>query len=283
MVTIDWRGGENDGGGSSVIRIRENDGGGRVANIHPFTLGELPGWGKIFAEGDAGPTQPIIANTNFPEDGWDPAILIDDIALQFAGKACWKSDTLPLPPPEQSAVGAEEKFKADVDAFIAARAIGNGTEVKEEIRYQADDILSYFMKLASCSPDVRPETQFLLVLSLRIGAIVTRHYKRKFMRARPTQVMPWVDTVIPTPRHPAYPSGHAMQAYLMAKVVKTVSPTFEKMADRLADRIAMNRVLAGVHFPADGDASKTLVDLIWNCLLTVDGIAKRLDEAKKEH
>jgi hypothetical protein len=283
MVTIDWRGGENDGGGSSVIRIRENDGGGRMANTHPFTLGELPGWSKAFVEGEAGAVQPIVSNTKFPEDGWDPAILIDHIALQFAGMACWKSDTLPAPPPEQSAADAELKFKEDVEAFIAARAIGLGTDVKEEIRYQADDILSYFMKLASCSPEVRPETYFLLVLSLRIGAIVTRHYKSKFMRARPTQVMPWVDTVIPTPRHPAYPSGHAMQAYLMAKVVKSASPKLYAMADHLADRIALNRVLAGVHFPADGEASKTLIDLVWHCLLTVDGIAKRLNAAKAEY
>lgn len=282
MAKIDWRGGENDGGGA-IILVRENDGGGgRIAGSYPFTPGELPGWDKSFGGEGLPVVHPTIADAVFPDDGWDPAIVIDDIALRFAGMACWKSDTFPEPPPEQSAVDPEKKFKDDLDAFIVARAALDN-KVKDEIRYQVDDIITYFMKLSACSPDVRPKTYFLLVLSLRIASIVVRHYKRKFMRARPAQVMPWVDTVIPTPRHPAYPSGHAMQAYLMAHAMKVVAPQLETMAMSLADRIALNRVLAGVHFPADGEASRSVIGIVWDCLQTVDGITELVTAAKLEH
>ncbi len=74
-----------------------------------------------------------------------------------------------------------------------------------------------------------------------------------------------------------------MQAYLMAKVVTEVAPQLGTMADKLAEKIALNRVLAGVHFPSDNDVSKKLVDPVWTSLLTVGDMMKRVADAKEEH
>lgn len=297
----DGPGGENDGPGGS----RENDGpGGRYAyppGAVPFTPGPLPGWDDVFVEAEQ---KTIVADATFPSDGWDPAMRIDRLALTFAASSGWKTSgaTIPPFPPGQWKEGAsaddvaksKEAFIEDVASLIALQKKTVDPALDREIKFQANNIISYFMKLASCSNEVRPNTYFLLCLALRIATIVSRHYKAMYMRPRPAQVIPWIDTLIPTPRHPAYPSGHSLQAHLMAEVVKDVTTKAEgqksTLADRamtLAERIAKNRELAGVHFPADSSASKNIAPAIWVALKENDETKKELEillnAAKAEH
>lgn len=274
-----WLGGENDGGGG-----RENDGGGRAAGPfgpEPFNPGPLPGWDSIF-DGD---WHAVVFGARFPEDGWDPAMEIDRIALAFSCRD-WKTKADPGPPPGHFEPGASDEQKAAAEKALME-------DVKEllllkeenfdegEIIYQANDILSYFMKLGSCSAQVRPITYFLLVLSLRVGQIVARYYKGRYMRARPVQVVPSLDTVIATPRHPSYPSGHALQARLMAKVLTEVASALGAQARTLANNITLNRERAGVHFRSDSAASEKIADKIWKVLTNMKEFNDKIQKARK--
>jgi acid phosphatase (class A) len=78
------------------------------------------------------------------------------------------------------------------------------------------------------------------------------------MRARPAQVWPAIAPVIPTPAHPSYPSGHSTQNHLIAACMKLAVPDLASACDILANRIAFNRELAGVHFPSDTAAGKRI-------------------------
>ena len=84
-------------------------------------------------------------------------------------------------------------------------------------------------------------------------------FKLKYQRARPAQVWPVVRPLLPTPRHPSYPSGHALQCFLIANVLGSSVAAIKPMLDILADRIAVNRERAGVHFPSDTAASRRMI------------------------
>ena len=78
--------------------------------------------------------------------------------------------------------------------------------------------------------------------------------------------------MILTPGHGSFPSGHATETFMSALVLlrllqnSTISP-YSVPADqaswalqlmRLASRVAMNRTVAGVHFPVDSAAGAVL-------------------------
>lgn len=82
--------------------------------------------------------------------------------------------------------------------------------------------------------------------------------KERFDRVRPSLLDPTLTTAIPIPGHPAYPSGHASEAHMVAYLLAELDPenTDAYLAD--AARIAKNREIAGVHYPSDTEAGKQL-------------------------
>lgn len=132
----------------------------------------------------------------------------------------------------------------------------------EELEAQRFGTERYFSKLLACSPEFRPVTHLVVLTCVQIGGLVASRFKLKYKRARPVQVWPVVRPLLPTPRHPSYPSGHALQCFLIAEVLgKTVPATAPQLA-RLALRIAVNRERAGVHFPSDTEASFGLAEKV---------------------
>jgi membrane-associated phospholipid phosphatase len=66
------------------------------------------------------------------------------------------------------------------------------------------------------------------------------------------------------PGHASFPSGHSTQAHLMALCVNDVFNTLPQQNTvledlwTLADRIARNREIAGLHYPSDSDAGRAI-------------------------
>jgi membrane-associated phospholipid phosphatase len=87
---------------------------------------------------------------------------------------------------------------------------------------------------------------------------------------RPIDYSPQVQPIIPTPRHGSLPSGHATESFIFAYVLRSllfaaraVNPVYADDSVRLqlmrqAQRIAVNRTVAGVHFPVDSAAGAAL-------------------------
>ena len=59
---------------------------------------------------------------------------------------------------------------------------------------------------------------------------------------------------------PAYPAGHALQAYYIAKKLSQKYPEKKNILNKIAEMCDLCRVKAGLHFPSDGQYSKYLVD-----------------------
>ncbi|SDJ18880.1 phosphatase PAP2 family protein [Aliiruegeria lutimaris] len=84
---------------------------------------------------------------------------------------------------------------------------------------------------------------------------------------RPDQVDGRILPMIPTPGHGSFPSAHATEAYAVLTVLEALVEAWGSHADRagrvamlrgLAERIAVNRTVAGVHYPIDSWAGATL-------------------------
>jgi len=66
---------------------------------------------------------------------------------------------------------------------------------------------------------------------------------------------------VETVQTPAYPAGHAYQAYLVAKKLSLKYPRKKRLFYNIALRCDICRVKAGLHYPSDGIFSRKLVDL----------------------
>jgi len=114
------------------------------------------------------------------------------------------------------------------------------------------------------------------------------------MRPRPSQLCPALLPPIEVPGHASFPSGHSTQAHLMALCMNQVLkglPQQDTMVDNLttlADRIARNREIAGLHYASDTAAGAALANGTLNYLKTAPASGgttryqKAIDLAKVE-
>jgi hypothetical protein len=82
--------------------------------------------------------------------------------------------------------------------------------------------------------------------------------------------------MIPTPGHGSFPSAHATEAYAVLTVLEALVKKWGSLADDdsrlkvmrgLAERIAVNRTVAGVHFPVDSWAGAALGTAVGRAVL----------------
>ncbi len=161
-----------------------------------------------------------------------------------------------------------------------------------EIHLQMSDLLSFFGSVTPLQPAGYRKTLDMLGSALDFGTLMVQRVKLELGCPRPELLSPQLQPVIQTPSHGSFPSGHATQAFLLAELL--VQLRFPKVAAkitqalmsdgsdtqdgrrrniedvlkgesksvphiyRLAARIAINRTVAGVHYPADSAAGALL-------------------------
>jgi membrane-associated phospholipid phosphatase len=101
------------------------------------------------------------------------------------------------------------------------------------------------------------------------------HFKHQYRIPRPSYLAPTLMPPVDPPGHASWPSGHATEAYLLALCLKDVLPQaafnperpHASPLDRVAERIARNREVLGVHYPCDSRAGKQLAEAIFPLLM----------------
>jgi hypothetical protein len=94
-------------------------------------------------------------------------------------------------------------------------------------------------------------------------------------RPRPNQLayyynMPLRPLIHSDANSAAYPSGHALTAYVMSEYYSRKYPELRVKLQELGQRIAKSRELVGLHYPSDQEASKQIAETIWkNNLITL--------------
>jgi hypothetical protein len=135
-------------------------------------------------------------------------------------------------------------------------------------------ILQYFSGILDFNLRSRPATVYLCTAALRIGSFQAMHYKYKYNRVRPSRLSPRLMPPIEPPGHASFPSGHATQARLIALCLEAVMPGAIIPAQpdqgplrQMADRIARNREVLGLHYRSDSAAGKQLANETFNLML----------------
>lgn len=157
-------------------------------------------------------------------------------------------------------------FSESVRELDAVRKAVNARTDKDVRFYHESDqnMSSLFYGLLKTKGVTQQEIKRLITGQLPVMGLV----KALFNRPRPYQL----DSTIQPPASsdtyhtPAYPAGHAWQAYLVAKHFSKRFPELGKELYGLADRIDEVRVQMGVHYPSDGTFSKTIVNLFYPLL-----------------
>jgi len=118
---------------------------------------------------------------------------------------------------------------------------------------------------------IKPEEMSLdemtrLIQSSRLVFIV-KSFKYLYNRARPAQLDPETinkknGTLLDseTAATPAYPSGHAIQAYYLAKILAQKFPAKTQALMETATKCANVRIMVGLHYPSDRDFGFWVVD-----------------------
>jgi acid phosphatase (class A) len=152
-------------------------------------------------------------------------------------------------------------------------------------QHTAEGAISYWEGMLMLEPSYAPATCLLIRSARRIGEHVGMCLKNEFRFPRPSQLCPAVVPMIDPPAHPSFPSGHALQGRLISLVLKDVRgalPQANELLDELAERVALNRIIAGLHYPLDNKAGVEAANEIHQMLK--DGLAfnELVSKAKDE-
>jgi len=136
-----------------------------------------------------------------------------------------------------------------------------------EILIQHDNAPAYWGALLALDHSTYPKTFQVLNLAVRIGQIVAAYYKWKYKRPRPSYVCPGLLPPYGPPAHTSFPSGHALQSWLLTGLLTKVAPKFKEELKWLAERVATNRERAGLHYRSDSRAGEIIAE---QCVRLID-------------
>jgi hypothetical protein len=161
-----------------------------------------------------------------------------------------------------------------------------GAILSQDVEFFTD-----FLAVLTIKPGSHPQTWRVLNIASLIGSFTALYFKDKYDLPRPSQLCPALLPPIPVPGHSSWPSGHSTQAHLMkncmlrvfAETTTTATPTMLAIpaADQvvlksdltvLADAIARNREIAGLHYCKDSDGGARLAYLLDTAILTTGAV-----------
>lgn len=125
-------------------------------------------------------------------------------------------------------------------------------------------------------------TSTIILAAYHDLAIATFITKQKFNRVRPSILDEDLGHSIQIPTHPAYPSGHATGAYVLAYLLQELDPDSAHTYLKSAQQITKNREIAGLHYPSDSEAGRLLARQLTDRLLSNSSFKRLMKEARKE-
>jgi len=136
-----------------------------------------------------------------------------------------------------------------------------------EINTQIFDKISFFGLAARLDAGAKKHTLELLGTVQGLTYNLELLVKHACWAPRPVEYSHSVQPIIQTPDHSSYPSGHSAESFAVATVLSYLmdpsqttkqAVAAQHMPFRIAHRIAVNRTVAGVHFPVDSAAGAQL-------------------------
>jgi hypothetical protein len=227
----------------------------------------------------------------FPGSPWTvdyyPIVVLSEFVSRTGKEAPTAWDRIDLPkPPEGADLDKELRQLAEIMNYRAGVAL--------EAIAQCNGIIDYFRGILTFTSSTHPKTFGLAAIAIRVGEFQVMHYKAKYDRPRPSRLSPRLMPLIEVPGHASYPSGHSTQAHLVARCLEEVMPVEVALPvaapngqepgplQCIADRIARNREVMGLHYPSDSRAGKILADETFKLLKECPTVQEMIDGAKSE-
>ena len=150
------------------------------------------------------------------------------------------------------------------------------SERLNEITTQLGVPFRYWAPIVDLNPTTHAHTLELLAVALRLGYHVLQPIKHYLGCPRPAAYSASIQPVIRPRRFDAFPSGHAMEAFLVARLLAALAGDkkdgpVDTPLQRQAARIANNRVVAGVHFHIDSVAGRMVAESLAEYVLSCCG------------
>lgn len=187
---------------------------------------------------------------------------------------------LPVPPPPRNSA---PQTRAELDELLALQAARTPAQERSiETHRTYDDVCQAIAQAGHHDLRPAPRTRALLAHVEEDASLAVFHAKRQFQRARPHQLEPRLHPCIAVPGHPAYPSGHALQGYLVARVLSLMFPGQREALMNAGARIGREREVAGLHYPSDGAASRALGEALFARLQTKATFLGEVEAARAE-
>jgi membrane-associated phospholipid phosphatase len=226
----------------------------------------------------------------FPASPWEAQYYAIVVLGEFVQQGGWDKF-------EQQLLAILEA--ADVASELAqlAALVDYRGGVLSEALLQVNGIDNFFRGILSFTPGSHPATYGLVLIALRVGEFQVMHYKARFDRPRASTLSPLLMPPIEVPGHAAFPSGHSTQAHLVALCLAEVMPAAMSKAanpatgnadpalgplQRMAERIARNREVLGMHYPSDSAAGKLLAELSCPLLMKCKTVSTLVERAQSE-
>ena len=212
----------------------------------------------------------------WPELYWDPAMRAHLILLEIVAQSNWKDIADNVQPHDDSQTQAEINDLIDKVKLRPER--------REEILEQANvSMVPTFTRSLMISPVSHPYTMQLIQIAIVVGRTMVMYAKQRFLRPRPSQLAPSIRPMFEVPGHPSYPSGHSMQAHLIALLLAEAGAgSYNCGLQPIAGRIAENREIAGVHYPSDSLTGQRFAEALVGEFGTSSLFSNVLERAKRE-
>lgn len=129
--------------------------------------------------------------------------------------------------------------------------------MKEIILYELelDNMIKMF------TDDKNEQIELYQFINNKLNPIIMK-VKVYYDRVRPSYLESTIEPVVNNPAHPAYPSGHATQAYFMAYMLSNKYPENKKKYFKTAINITLNRERGGFHYRSDSNYGKNIAKII---------------------
>ena len=168
-------------------------------------------------------------------------------------------DSIKLDPPPTNSSGQTKKELTQV--------INETNDASDEVKRQyinCDEDAMYYIKEYMDESGIEYDEEEMEYIKDQCTP-VSRHYKNMFNRPRPYQLaekykMELNKFKTGTANTPSYPSGHSVQAYVVANYYAKKHPEHKENLRDAADICAWGRVQAGLHYPSDYKAGIKLAD-----------------------
>jgi acid phosphatase (class A) len=201
------------------------------------------------------------------------AYYIDATVLDLA-------DLVPDPPAVDSAANKAEL--AELHRIEAARTPGQIAAAKAD--EDNEDLFLYRTVLGpGFNADALPITAELGVHVKNEQSVAGAALKPVFARPRPYKTDSTLHPVCALTELPnSYPSGHALTGYLEGLTLAELVPARRTEILARADEFAHNRLICGVHYPSDVEASRRVAYIVFGYMMATPRFQRDLAAARAE-